>query len=231
MTGQLAVTRRSNDFARVYDLAERVLPAAVLAAPTPTESDARKELLVLAARFLGVGTLGDLADYYRHDIPSCRPLVAELVEEGRLVAAEVEGWKQPAYVHPAGDACRAASTDGRCSARSTRWCGTASAPSGCSGSTTASRSTSRLPSGCTATTSFRSCSASGSSGRIDLKADRATGTLRVQAAHGEPGIDVGEVAVELAAELELMAGWLGLEHVAVGERGDLAPALAGVAGS
>ena len=47
--------RRRSDFARLYDLPERVLPASVLAAPTPTEAEARKELLALAARSLGVG--------------------------------------------------------------------------------------------------------------------------------------------------------------------------------
>jgi uncharacterized protein len=68
LTGRLAVTRRSRDFARVYDVPERVLPAAVLAAPAPTERDARKQLLVRAARAQGVGTLGDLTDYHRQGI-------------------------------------------------------------------------------------------------------------------------------------------------------------------
>ena len=55
-----------NDFARLYDLAERVIPAEVLALPTPTpEHDAKKELLVLAAKYHGVGTAADLADYHR----------------------------------------------------------------------------------------------------------------------------------------------------------------------
>ena len=53
------------DFAREYDLPERVLPASVLDAPTPTEAEARKELLVIAARSMGVATLDDLADYHR----------------------------------------------------------------------------------------------------------------------------------------------------------------------
>ena len=63
--------------------------------------------------------------------------------------------------------------------------------------------------------------------RVDLKADRAAGVLRVQAAHAEPGRDAARVAVELAAELASMAGWLGLgTGVAVEPRGDLAAALA-----
>jgi len=61
--------------------------------------------------------------------------------------------------------------------------------------------------------------------RVDLKADRGTGQLLVQSAFGEPGIDEERVAVELAAELASMAGWLGLERVEVVRRGDLADAL------
>jgi uncharacterized protein YcaQ len=99
--GALAATRRSADFARIYDLAERVIPAEILAHPTPSEDDARKELLVRAARHHGVGTLEDLTDYHRQKNAPCRPLFRELVEEGRLLDAAVEGWSRPAYLHPA----------------------------------------------------------------------------------------------------------------------------------
>jgi uncharacterized protein len=61
--------------------------------------------------------------------------------------------------------------------------------------------------------------------RVDLKADRANATLRVHAAHGEPGIDGDAVAAALSRELKLLAGWLGLERVSIGRRGDLAGAL------
>jgi uncharacterized protein YcaQ len=64
-------------------------------------------------------------------------------------------------------------------------------------------------------------------GRVDLKADRQVGVLRVQSAHAEPGVDPTEVAEALAAELRLMADWMALEQVAVTGGGDLAPALAG----
>ena len=62
-------------------------------------------------------------------------------------------------------------------------------------------------------------------GRVDLKADRATGTLRVQAAHAEPGVRKPEVAAALAVELARMAAWLGLETVAITRVGNLAAAL------
>ncbi|MEM9517428.1 MAG: crosslink repair DNA glycosylase YcaQ family protein [Actinomycetota bacterium] len=98
--GLVAAVRRPNDFARVYDLAERVLPADVLATPAVPETDARKELLVRAARHHGVGTVEDLTDYHRQRNPPCRPLIPELVEDGRLVEVTVEGWAKPAYMHP-----------------------------------------------------------------------------------------------------------------------------------
>jgi uncharacterized protein YcaQ len=62
--------------------------------------------------------------------------------------------------------------------------------------------------------------------RVDLKADRQAGRLLVQGAFGEPGIDEGDVAAELASELSSMARWLGLdEGIVVARRGDLAAAL------
>ena len=61
--------------------------------------------------------------------------------------------------------------------------------------------------------------------RVDLKADRAAGTLRVQAAHAEPRRRSPSVAAALAGELSRMARWLELEKVAVERRGDLAQRL------
>ncbi|HTN81961.1 MAG TPA: crosslink repair DNA glycosylase YcaQ family protein, partial [Acidimicrobiales bacterium] len=95
-TGQVTANRRSG-FERVYDVPERALPADVLAAPTPTEQEARKTLLDIGARVLGVGTVGDLTNYFMLNIPKTRPAVDELVEEGMLVPVKVEGWKQPSY--------------------------------------------------------------------------------------------------------------------------------------
>jgi len=70
-------------------------------------------------------------------------------------------------------------------------------------------------------------------GRVDLKADRLApggGVLAVRAAWSEAAVaagspEHGDVAAELAAELELMAQWLGLSAVVVEPRGDLAVAL------
>jgi uncharacterized protein YcaQ len=62
-------------------------------------------------------------------------------------------------------------------------------------------------------------------GRVDLKADRAGGRLLVRAAYAEHPAPPPEVAEELAAELALLAGWLGLDDVVVRPKGDLAGAL------
>ena len=60
--------------------------------------------------------------------------------------------------------------------------------------------------------------------RVDLKADRVLGLLRVEQAHAEPSAPA-DMAEHLAAELQLMAGWLGLAAVRVGDGGDLAARL------
>ena len=90
------------------------------------------------------GTVRDLADYYRLHVRMCRPRLAELVEEGRLVPVQVEGWKEPAYLDAAARA-RGGSGAGRCCRRSTRWCGSGRGSSGSSASTTGSRSTRPAP--------------------------------------------------------------------------------------
>jgi uncharacterized protein YcaQ len=65
--------------------------------------------------------------------------------------------------------------------------------------------------------------------RVDLKSERKAGVLVVLAAHAEP--DTGpETAERLAAELTLMAGWLGLSSVRVEPKGDLADRLAAAVG-
>ena len=84
VTGQLHVARRRSSFERMYDVPERVLPAAILNAPTPPEHEARAQLLLHAAEALGVATLGDLADYFRMKVPVARPVLAELVAAGEL---------------------------------------------------------------------------------------------------------------------------------------------------
>ena len=99
LTGQLMSRGRGTDFARIYDTPERVLTPKILNAPTPSEHDARKQLLVRSAIAQGVATASDLADYYRQKPTTVKPLITELVEEGELHAVAVDGWKEKAFVH------------------------------------------------------------------------------------------------------------------------------------
>jgi uncharacterized protein YcaQ len=223
--GVIAAYRRPGDFARVYDLAERVLPADVLALPTPTENDARKELLVRAAKHHGVATFDDLTDYHRQRNPPCRPLIAELVEEGRLVEASVEGWTKPAYVHPDAVMPRRVSARALLSPfdplvwnrdRVGRLFGFRY------------RIEIYVPQPKREYGYYVLPFLLGDElvARVDLKADRKAGRLLVQSAFGEPGIHERDVADELAAELASMAGWLGLDDgIVVAPRGDLASSL------
>jgi len=228
-SGRLTAYRRPNDFARVYDLPERVIAEQVLNTPTPSEREARKELLALAATHLGVGTLADLADYHRQKATPCKPLVAELVDEGRLVPVRVEGWRDVAYLDPN------ASVPRRVGARALLspfdpvvWFRPRAerlfdfhyrieiytpAPQRVYGYYV-------LP----------FLLGDELVGRVDLKADRARRTLLVQGAFAEDRFrsraEMASVAEPLAAELALMAGWLGLECVEVNKNGALAGALA-----
>ena len=228
-SGKVTATRRASDFARLYDLTERVLPAEALARPTPDENDARKQLLLLAAQHHGVGTFTDLTDYHRQKNAVCKPLLDELVEDGALQQVEVEGWTKPAYLHPKAklprriDACAFLSPfDPVCwnRERSERLFGFhyrieiyTPAPKRIFGYYV-------LP------------ILWGDSlvGRLDLKADRANRTLLVQGAFAEPGVSVDELAPDVVRELRAMAGWLNLDGVSIGDRGDLASTLQRVAG-
>lgn len=92
--------RRDARFQRVYEHIDRVVPREILAAKTPTKDEAQRELLVIAARCHGLGTLDCLADYFRLRKPEARQRLQELTEDKRLLVVEVEGTKGPVYMHP-----------------------------------------------------------------------------------------------------------------------------------
>ena len=94
--GEVAAATRVR-FERRYDVPERVIPAEYLNAPEPTIEDAHRQLLDIGARSIGVGTVADIADYFRIRVPEARPRIHELEEEGALRRVQVEGWKQPAF--------------------------------------------------------------------------------------------------------------------------------------
>jgi uncharacterized protein YcaQ len=231
MVGDVAIAGRNSQFEIRYDLPERVIPAQHLEAPTPTEHDAVKELVRRAARSHGVGTLRDLADYYRlRSVPGqsqtgAAPVVAELVEEGELLPVTIEGVRRPAYLHR--------------DARLPRRIGARALLSPFDPVVWERERTEALfdfhyrieiytPVEKRVHGYYVLPFLLGDRivGRVDLKADRKTGLLMVRAAYAEPGAP-DETAEELAAELERLAGWLGLHTVVVEPRGDLAPALSG----
>jgi uncharacterized protein len=222
--GMLAVAQRRPDFARTFDLAERLIPLEHHAREIGRE-EAQRELLRLAARAHGVGTADDLADYYRMPIREARPRLAELVEAGELREVRVEGWRQPAYLHPR--------------ARVPKRIDAATLLSPFDPLIWYRARAARLfdfeyrveifvPQAKRRWGYYVLPFLLGDRlvARVDLKADRRERRLVVLAAHVEPHANAGQVASALAAELRTMAGWLGLESVVVERLGDLARSLA-----
>jgi uncharacterized protein len=224
-TGALTARARTAGFERVYDLTERVLPPAVVQAPTPDRADAVRELVRTAARALGVATETDLRDYFRLPVADVPPAIAELVENGELTPVQVDGWSRPAWLDPA--------------ARRPRWIRARALLTPFDSLVWERPRVERLfdfryrieiytPAAKRVHGYYVLPFLLGDRlvGRVDLKADRQAGVLRVQAAYAEAGVDTAEVAAGLAAELRLMADWMELEDVAVTGAGDLGPALA-----
>jgi len=235
--GLLGVTTRRSDFSRLYDLAERVIPPEHYGREVEPE-EAERALLLQAAGTLGVGTAGDLADYYRVREPrgsgsgSVRELrrrLAELMAAGELREVRVEGWREPAYLRP-----RARLPHGLNAAALLSpfdpliWC---------------RERVARLfdfdyrleifvPREKRRWGYYVLPFLFGEHlvARVDLKADREGRRLMVLAAYRErdrePLAKSGEIADTLARELRTMAGWLDLESVVVERRGDFALELA-----
>jgi uncharacterized protein YcaQ len=221
--GEVLVAHRNTAFARVYDAPERVLPPEVWAAPTPAPAEAFRELVRVAAGGLGVATEADLRDYFRLPVAGARLAVRELVEAGELIPVEVAGWRPPAYLHR--------------DARLPRWIRAATLVSPFDPVVWRRERVERLF-GFTYRIEIYTPAAQRLYGyyvlpfllgdrlvaRVDLKADRAAGLLRIPAAWAEPD-PPPDLPTLLAAELRRLAGWLGLAGVAAPERGDLARAL------
>ena len=220
-TGRIACRGRASNFERQYDLPERCLPAEVLEMPTPTAEEAQLDLLRRSARAHGIGTVKCLADYFRQSTSLVRPLIHVLIESGELISVTVDGWTASAYLW------HEAAIPRRLSARALLspfdpvvW----------------ERTRAEQLFGFRYRIEIYVPKEKRMHGyyvlpfllgdslvaRVDLKADRQARALRVQSSWAEVGIDEREVAAELAEELSLMAGWLGLtEGVVVMPVGDL----------
>jgi uncharacterized protein YcaQ len=108
-TGRLMIARRQQ-FHRVYDLTERVLPGWDDAA-LPAPDEMRRQFVLRAVRALGVAKAAWIPDYHRTKPPHVRP--DALVDAGLLLRARVDGWQEPVYVHPDHAALLAQAADGR----------------------------------------------------------------------------------------------------------------------
>ena len=220
-SGRVTTARRTSGFERLYDLTERVIPSAVLAMPTPSREDAQRELVLIAARAHGVATERDLRDYFRLRPAEGQAAVVSLVENGDLLPVQVEGWRDVAYL--ASGVARP------------RWVKRSALLSPFDPLVWERSRTTRLwkvdyrieiyvPASkrvygyyCLLFLHDEAIQA-----RVDLKADRKTGLLRVLAAWREGDVATGGVVEALAAELVRAAHWQGLGDVVVEPRGDLA---------
>ena len=221
-TGAVTVSERAG-FTRLYELTERVMPAELVDEHVEA-ADARLELLERSARALGVGTVSDLADYYRMKVGDARAALPELIRRGVVREVEVSGWGEPAYRHV-----------------------DASVPRSVEGATLVS------PFDPLVWNRDRAERVFGFHyrieiylperqrrygyyvlpflldgelvGRVDLKNDRQSDRLVVRAAHLEDGHDPRRVAARLAELLHDTALWLGRSTIEVGPVGELAPPL------
>lgn len=222
-TGQLTSAGRRG-FERLYDLPERVIPEAILSTPDPSRADAQRALVEIAANAFGIATEPDLRDYFRLSPADSKARVQELCEQGTLQEVQVEGWKNPAYLHRA--------------ARAPRSVGAAALLSPFDSLIWSRPRTERLF-GFHYRLAFYTPKHKRTQGyyvmpflheealraRVDLKSDRKAGKLLVLGGHCEAGIDDEAVASPLAAELRNLAGWLGLGGVTVRGRTALSSAV------
>ena len=211
--GEVTTATRRGAFERVYDLTERVLPADVLALPTPEPAAAQRELLRIASCAMGVATATDLRDYFRLPVADTKARLAELVEAGDLLPVTVEGWAQPAYLDPA--------------ARQPRQVEARALLAPFDPLIWERDRTERIfdfhyrieiytPIAKRTHGYYVLPFLLGDRlvGRVDLKSDRVEGQLLVHAVHFEKDVKAKEVAGPLREELQLMADWLGLERLA-----------------
>ena len=223
--GAVGIRRRGN-FVKEFDLLERIVPPEVRARPTPTVEDAQRALLERSAEALGVGAAGDLIDYYRLPLREGRARLRELVEAGSLETAEVEGWTEPAYMHPEARLPRSVDTLTVLSpfdpivwnrARALRLWGFDY------------RIEIYVPAAKRVYGYYVLPVLHGEQlvARLDIKTDRAGGALRVLGAFAEPDVDHSALVERLRPHLLELARFVGVDDVSYGDRGSLMAALLG----
>jgi uncharacterized protein YcaQ len=222
MRGEAVAAGRRN-FERSYDLAQRRIPAELLERDV-AEHDAVRELVRISARALGIGTVRDIADYFRLLQAPATAAIRDLVDSGELQPVSVEGWDRPAFLHPEARIPRRIETAALLSPfdpivwereRTLRMFGFhyrieiyTPAPKRVFGYYT-------LP----------VLVDDALVGRIDLKSDRQAGVLRVQSAWREPG--QSQDVERIGHLLREAAAWQGLDRIEFAGRGDLSAVLEG----
>lgn len=249
ITGELASSRGAN-FSRTYDSTQRAwgLPPASRADWAIPRDDARQALFDRGLSASGIGTPRDIADHFRLVSPAgTKPnetalWAASAVERGIAEWVTVEGWGEPALLAVAGPSADAT------------WRQAAADPGRATGAALLSpfdpvawfrprlermfgmeyriEIYTPAPKRIYGYYCLPFLLGDQIVGRVDLKADRKAGALRAEATWREERAVRGarrrsdaEIAAALAAELGVMAGWLGLGRVEAAARGNLAAAL------
>ncbi|MGF1654786.1 MAG: winged helix-turn-helix domain-containing protein [Actinomycetales bacterium] len=225
--GRVTSAGRTTQFERRYAAPRHVWPPAALTPEPPSPADALDTLVDRSAAACGIATAADLRDHFRLPASATTEAVSRLAAAGRLEPVTVDGWEAPAWRHVSAAVPSVATTR-------------RGAPA-----TTALLS----PFDPLVWTRPRTERVFGFSyrleiyvprerrvhgyyvlpfllrgslaARVDLRADRAAGTLEVLSAWAEPHAP-DDTADALADELRRFAGWLGLTRLAPPERGGLA---------
>ena len=223
--GDLSIGERRN-FTRYYDLTERVIPSEHLDTATPSVKDSNREMMRLAVKAHGIGSVRDFGNYYHLKDDSALAGLNELVEEGSIQRARIEGWPNGMDAFAAKEDISLDQTDARALLtpfdplvwnrnrikrifdffyrieiyvpERKRQYGYYVYPFLLGEDLVA---------------------------RVDLKADRNRNVLVVKSAFAEEGYDYDHIAFSLADELMMMARWLGLERVITGRKGNLMKSL------
>jgi uncharacterized protein YcaQ len=218
--GEISALRTKN-FTRLYDVPERMIDRTWLDTPALSKDEAYRVLLRDAVRHHGIGTVYDLADYFRLHVSTSAPILARMADAGDIEEVEIRGWDGPVYLDP--QAVRPRRIEG------------ATLLSPFDPIAWYRERASRLfafeyrieiyvpePQRIFGYYTLPFMLDGELVGRVDLKADRKEGTLLVRSVWREEGTDARRVAAALAIELETFAAWLGLDAIEVGDKGNLA---------
>ncbi|MBT2586078.1 winged helix-turn-helix domain-containing protein [Arthrobacter sp. ISL-95] len=219
--GRISAASRTSQFERKYTLTSRVVPDTRL---FDVDADASLDRLMdAAAQAHGIGTVRCFSDYFRTPLKAGSDSVQRLVRAGRLERVEVRGWDRETFRHVDAKLPRKAAGRALLSPFD---------------SLVFERRRLEELYGFHYRIEIYTPAAKRRFGyyvlpfllreaivaRVDLKADRASRQLLVRSAFAELNAPA-DTAVELAAELRLMATWLGLQEVLVWPVGDLAAEL------